>query len=144
MTTDSASTASPAPYRLTGQRLAVQEAIDAIPGSFSIEDLCEAVPGVGRATVFRTVKLLQEQGAICRLPLEDGGIRYQRSLDEHHHHLICRRCGSVTDFSDSALDGLITARATHSGFQLASHSVELYGSCERCTQAHESGTVAGA
>ncbi len=99
---------------------------------FTIEDICATTPGVGRATVFRTVKLLQESGALCRLVLEDGGIRYQLSAGGHHHHLVCSRCGAVTEFDDPTLDALILTTARHQRFQLDGHSLELYGTCANC------------
>ncbi|GAB4324128.1 MAG: Fur family transcriptional regulator [Dehalococcoidia bacterium] len=120
-------------HRLTGQRRAVLDAIGAAPAPFSIEEICEAIPGVGRATTFRTVKLLQELDLVCRVPLEDGTVRYQLSQsDAHHHHLVCSGCGAVAEFSDAGLDARIEANARASGFRLESHSVELYGLCRAC------------
>jgi len=121
-------------YRLTGPRRAVLDAVEGHAGPFTVEDLCAELPAVGRATVFRTVKLLQEQGAVCRLAQEDGGVRYQRSRGEHHHHLTCRACGAVTDFADSELDDRIAASAARAAFTLESHSVELYGLCAACAR----------
>jgi Fur family ferric uptake transcriptional regulator len=100
----------------------------------SIEDLCAALPDVGRATVFRTVKLLQELDVVCRVPLEDGTVRYQIGEGGHHHHLVCRSCGSVTEFSDAALDHRIDGQARAAAFSLEGHSVELYGVCATCAQ----------
>ena len=53
----------------------------------SIEELCAELPGVGRATVFRTMKLLQDLEAVCRVPLEDGTVRYQIATPGHHHRV---------------------------------------------------------
>jgi Fe2+ or Zn2+ uptake regulation protein len=122
-------------HRVTSPRRAVLDAIAARPGPFTVEDLCEVLPGVGRATVFRTVKLLQELDVVCRLPLEDGGVRYELSRGGHHHHLICSECGLVSDFSDAEIDTLIEANARTAGFQLAGHSLELYGRCRACQAA---------
>ena len=89
--------------------------------------MSERLPNIGRATVFRTVKLLHELDIVCRVPLEDGGVRYEHSRSgRHHHHLICSECGSVTEFSDPTLDAAIEQNATSAGFELDSHSAELY------------------
>lgn len=104
---------------------------------FTVEEISEAAPGVGRATVFRTMKLLQDLDLVCRLPLGDGGVRYEVSRSEHHHHLICSRCGSVTEFSDPELDSLIVANASEKGFRLDGHSLELYGLCASCAGASD-------
>lgn len=119
-------------HRLTGSRRAVLEAISGTHSPFTVEDICLAAPGVGRATVFRTVKLLQELDVVCRLPLGDGGVRYQLSHSEHHHHLICGNCGAVTEFNDPELDVLIRSNANDEGFRLDDHSLELYGLCRSC------------
>ena len=123
-------------YRLTGPRRNVVDALERAQPC-SIEDLCAALPDVGRATVFRTVKLLQELDVVCRVPMEDGTVRYQIGEGGHHHHLVCRGCGSVTEFADAALDRRIDGQAQSAGFALEGHSVELYGVCAAC--AHEPG-----
>lgn len=118
--------------RVTGARRGVLRAIAALEGPFTIEELAAALPDVGRATVYRTVKLLQESDLVCRMVLEDGGIRYELSQGDHHHHLICSKCGRVQEFSDAGLDAAIRENAARYGFDLAGHSVELYGLCASC------------
>jgi Fur family transcriptional regulator, ferric uptake regulator len=119
-------------HRITGPRRAVLDAIGRIEGPFTIEELSAAAPAVGRATVFRTVKLLQESDVICRMVLEDGGVRYELSSGGHHHHLICGACGRVDEFGDPALDALIRDNARTRAFHLDGHSLELYGRCSAC------------
>jgi Fur family ferric uptake transcriptional regulator len=119
-------------HRLTGPRREVLEAIRRLPAPFTVEELAAETPTAGRATVFRTVKLLQEAGLVCRLVLEDGGVRYELSRGGHHHHLICRSCGSVAEFSDPGLDALIEQNADAAAFALGAHSLELYGLCAKC------------
>jgi len=118
--------------RLTAPRRMVLDAIHASTAPFTVEDLCAALPGVGRATVFRTVKLLQDVDLVCRVPLEDGSVRYRVSRGGHHHHLICSECGAVAEFNDPDLDSLIQRNAGSQRFALASHSLELYGRCAAC------------
>jgi Fur family ferric uptake transcriptional regulator len=122
-------------HRVTGPRKVLLDAILEAKTPFTIEELCALTPEVGRATVFRTVKLLQEMEVICRLQLEDGGIRYQVSGGGHHHHLVCSNCGSVSDFNDPELDALIQRNANDARFRLGGHSLELYGRCSNCTTA---------
>ena len=100
--------------------------------TFTIEELTSAAPGVGRATVFRTMKLLQEADIVCRLVLEDGSVRYGVSRGSHHHHLICSECGRVDEFSNPELDALILHQAANRRFTLGGHSLELYGRCADC------------
>lgn len=119
-------------FRSTAPRRAVLHAIESARGPFTVEDLLAEVPGVGRATVFRTIKLLQELDMMCRVPLEDGTARYQVSEGDHHHHLVCRTCGSLTEFSDPEIDARIAEQARAQGFALQGHSLELYGLCRAC------------
>lgn len=121
-------------HRATDSRRAVLDAISLRQSPFTVEDICEAAPAVGRATVFRTMKLLQDLELVCRLPLGDGGVRYEVSRSAHHHHLICSRCGTVTEFSDPELDALIVANASREAFRLDGHSLELYGICASCPE----------
>ena len=133
MATDSAARLADTGHRLTATRRAVLDAIARSPRPFTIEELSARLPHIGRATVFRTVKLLSELEIVCRLPLEDGGVRYQRSgSGEHHHHLICGGCGAVAEFSDPELDDAIRRNAAVAGFALDAHSAELYGRCASC------------
>ena len=82
--------------------------------------------------MFRTIKLLQELELVCRVPLEDGTARYQLSEGGHHHHLVCRTCGAVAEFSDLEIDTRIQEQASTHGFALQGHSLELYGRCRDC------------
>lgn len=108
------------------------DAIQESSGPFTVEDLLSETPSVGRATVFRTIKLLQELDLVCRVPLEDGSVRYQLSEGGHHHHLVCRNCGSFTEFSDLEIDARIQEQANAHEFALQGHSLELYGLCKHC------------
>lgn len=121
-------------FRSTAPRRAVLDAIERAPGPFTVEDLLSQVPAVGRATVFRTIKLLQELDLLCRVPLEDGSVRYQLSEGTHHHHLVCRSCGRFTEFTDPEIDARIQEQAALHGFQLEGHSLELYGLCAACME----------
>ncbi|MGE0598726.1 MAG: Fur family transcriptional regulator [Dehalococcoidia bacterium] len=119
-------------FRSTAPRRAVLDAIQESSGPFTVEDLLSETPSVGRATVFRTIKLLQELDLVCRVPLEDGSVRYQLSEGGHHHHLVCRNCGSFTEFSDLEIDARIQEQANAHEFALQGHSLELYGLCKHC------------
>lgn len=119
-------------HRITATRRAILKAIASAESPLTIEEIGDRVPDIGRATVFRTVKLLTELGVICRVVLENRGIRYVLSTSSHHHHLICSECGSVTEFSSPQLDQAIQEEAEAAGFELSGHTVELYGKCKRC------------
>ena len=76
-------------YRATAPRRVIIELLEGKKEGFTAEEISNELPGVGRATVFRTVKLLLNAGVLCRLNMMDGAPRYSISSVEHHHHTIC-------------------------------------------------------
>jgi len=79
------------------------------------------------ATVYRTVRLLEDAGVIERLDFGDGRARFEEAKDEHHHHLIDVQSGAVIEFQSDELEVLKDRIAHDLGFQLMGHRLELYG-----------------
>jgi len=69
----------------------------------------DAAPGVGIATIYRTVKLLLDAREIQSVILPDGQLRYEAADLDHHHHFRCRVCGGV--FSPAMILGSMTGGA---------------------------------
>ena len=78
------------------------------------------------ATVYRTVKLLEEAGVIERLEFGDGRARYEES-GEHHEHLVDIETGEVIEFYNEALENMKRAIAEEMGYELVDHRLELFG-----------------
>lgn len=115
-------------FKATPQRWEVVRAIAAEQHQ-SMEEIRARCPGVGMVTVYRTLELLSELGLVRRLDL-GGGPRWELAED-HHHHLVCEGCGDVTEFDLCPLDpGLLDLPDL--GFEVRSHSVEVYGRCSVC------------
>jgi Fur family ferric uptake transcriptional regulator len=120
-------------HRLTASRRSVVEAALQSDDLFSVADVQRLVPRIGRATVFRTVRLLVDLDLVCRVRLEDGSLRYRlRAAADHHHHLVCTGCGSVEDFSDCGVDAVSKALAGRTNYEIQAHRLELYGLCPAC------------
>lgn len=122
-------------HRVTPSRKAVLAAITEADSHFTVDDICQRLPDVGRATVFRTVKLLVDLGVLCRVLLEDGSLHYRLGPPGeggHHHHLVCSACGRVRDFSACDITLLVDELARKSGYVIEGHWLELYGRCEEC------------
>ena len=120
-------------YRVTPPRRAVLAAILQQQGHFSVDDLIHRCRGAGRATVFRTIRLLTEMGAVCRVLLDDGSLHYRLSQrSQHHHHLVCTGCGKVQDLDDCAVGDLVRELAGSSGYDIEGHWLEFYGHCATC------------
>ena len=106
-------------------------------GHLSADDLCDLVhkedPRIGRATVYRTLKLLAECGVAYERRFGDGLTRYELADDaSHHDHLICVECGDITEFEEPRIEALQEHVAEDYGFELRSHKHELYGVCPKC------------
>jgi Fur family ferric uptake transcriptional regulator len=91
---------------------------------------------VSRASIYRILDLLVAHGLVNRLDLGGGLARYE-TVDprgEHHHHLVCDRCGRLTPFDDRGLEraiGRVSERLE--GFRVSDHEVVLHGACNTCS-----------
>ncbi|HUS17659.1 MAG TPA: Fur family transcriptional regulator [Chloroflexia bacterium] len=100
-----------------------------------VEAVQEQVPGIGRATVFRTLDMLAGLGVLHPIQDDGGhgaGQAYLVCEPVHHHHLICSSCNAVWDFVESELEARIATVARSQAFQLEGHRLELYGLCAAC------------
>ncbi|MBY0354922.1 MAG: transcriptional repressor [Rickettsiales bacterium] len=79
------------------------------------------------ATVYRTVRLLEESGIIERHDFGDGRARYEPAGEEHHDHLIDLKSGRVIEFTNKEIEKLQEFVAEQLGYQLVDHRLELYG-----------------
>jgi Fur family ferric uptake transcriptional regulator len=120
-------------YRITPPRLAVVAAVLRQTGHFTVDDILSHTPKVGRATVFRTVKLLTEMDILCRVLLGDGSLHYRVShRDGHHHHLVCTSCGGVQALDECIVTDTVGELSRSTGYQIEGHWLELYGQCGAC------------
>ncbi len=119
-------------HRLTYPRQAILDLVAQRPDGFTAEEVCAQLPQVGRATVYRTVKLLLNLGLVCKMAQPDGTPRYTLSGAGHHHHTLCVRCGAAADFQQCTVDLILqTLRAETAGVILG-HRMEVYVLCPRC------------
>lgn len=125
------------PRRITAQRQLVARALRGSGRTVRAVDLFDALrrehPRLGRATVFRTLDLLVEQGLAQRFEGEGHVYLYTACDPVHHHHLVCRTCGSTTDIDDAEVDALITSVRVRHRFVLDHGSLDFYGTCRHCT-----------
>lgn len=119
-------------HRLTTPRRRLLEVMDGLGDRFTADQVLAASPGVGRATVFRTLRLMQELGVVCQVVLDGGGVAYRLASGGHHHHVVCSECGAVSDFASHDIEDLVAELGRRTGFEIDSHRLELYGRCQRC------------
>ena len=95
--------------------------------------LKESMPGIGFATVYRTLKLFAESGIAREIQFGDGQTRYEHlHAGEHHDHLVCTRCGAIMEFENETIEKLQAEVARNHGFTIVNHKLELYGICAKC------------
>ena len=121
-------------YRITEPRREIVHALAGRGEGFTAEEIVTELPQVGRATIFRTLKLLLETGAICRLNMLDGAPRYSLSRVEHHHHTVCVRCGLVAEFRAATLERMMRAIGAEVPGEIVGHRIDLYVVCPSCME----------
>jgi Fe2+ or Zn2+ uptake regulation protein len=123
-------------YRLTVDRRQVVDLLSSQHEGISAEDLVARLPTVGRATVYRTLRLLVQQGLLCKVSADAGGPRYVLSSRMvHHHHAICVQCGVVREFRENVLERALRSLDSPHGDQVIGHRIEVYILCGSCRAA---------
>lgn len=126
----------------TRQRSLIIDTFFALGGHLSVEELWSRVrqddAKVSVATVYRTMKLLNDCGLAHARNFGDGQTRYEAAVGrDHHDHLICTRCGQIIEFENDRIEQLQETVAKSHGFRVTSHKMELYGLCLDCQRALE-------
>ena len=125
--------------RCTPQRQTIFEELVRMGGHFSAETLAERFrghtggPAISRATVYRTLALLQQCGLVREVLFTENHSHYEAvTTREHHEHMVCSVCGRAIEFDDSDLERVLAKAARAKGFSPMTHRVEVYGICDRC------------
>jgi len=122
--------------RPTRQRLAVLEALGGSDRPLTAQGLFAELGrngrGAGLATVYRTLQVLSQAGAVRTFPAGEGEIAYKLCDPGHHHHLVCERCGKVIELPSCEVEGWAERVAGKRGFAVSSHQADIYGSCAEC------------
>ena len=122
-------------YRITAPRRSVIAALDLKnEDGFTAEELCGELPAVGRATVYRTIKLLQKTGVICKLAMPDGAPKYSLARVEHHHHTVCVKCGAVGEFRHASIERMLRAIGREIPGEIVGHRLEVFTLCAGCEE----------
>jgi Fur family ferric uptake transcriptional regulator len=119
--------------RMTGPREIVVRALVAQPGVINPEALSYDLhpEGVGRATVYRTLDLLERYGMLTRVHVE-GCHGYTLCDEGHHHHLLCSGCNTVLPLDATGVEAEILRLAEQLKFRVDTHTLEFAGLCEAC------------
>ncbi|MFM7499388.1 MAG: Fur family transcriptional regulator [Actinomycetota bacterium] len=88
--------------------------------------------GIGLTTVYRALQSLLDDKIVDVLRREDGEALYRLCGEAHHHHLVCRSCGSTVEIEGSSVEKWAEAVAQEHRFREVGHTVELFGLCSKC------------
>ena len=98
-----------------------------------VADVQAIDPSVARGTVYRTLGLLHEAGALEKHDFWHGPPYYEVTFGKaHHDHLMCLQCGEILEFQEPRWEALQDEVVKHYGYQLLSHTHKLYGLCPKC------------
>ncbi len=122
--------------RATAQRATVLAELAAERDDVTAQQLHERLRArgerLGLATVYRTLRLLAEAGAVDVLSHHAGELCYRWCGDEHHHHLLCSECHRVVELVDCELDPWLERVSREHGFVTTGHRLEVSGVCADC------------
>jgi len=131
--------------RMTPERSIIVEEIFSSHEHFDAEQLIQRLvrrndgTRVSRSTIYRSIALLEEAGLIRKIARQDD-----RDIFEHdygypqHDHLICNRCGELTEFHNDHISELLGQIARDLGFRMEGHRLEVTGLCRNCCRAPSS------
>lgn len=116
---------------MTGQRRVIARVLEDADDHPDVEEMynraSEIDSNISIATVYRTVKLLEETGIVERHEFRDGRARYEIVPENHHDHLIDLKTGNVIEFENEEIEALQEKIARKLGYKLVDHRLELYG-----------------
>jgi Fur family transcriptional regulator, ferric uptake regulator len=125
-------------YRMSGPRSAVVETLATLGCSVTAKEIADRLrergEDVGVASIYRTLDLLDRLRLARRVDAAEGVARYE-PIDpsgQHHHHLVCERCGEVTAFEDRDLEHAIEELSRRVDYVVDAHDVTLRGECPAC------------
>jgi Fur family ferric uptake transcriptional regulator len=117
--------------KMTGQRRVIARVLSESDDHPDVEMLHERAtaidPRISIATVYRTVRLFEDEEILTRHDFGDGRARYEEVPEEHHDHLIDIDSGEVVEFTNEAIERLQDEVARELGYRLVDHRLELYG-----------------
>jgi Fur family transcriptional regulator, peroxide stress response regulator len=121
--------------RMTPQRHAILSYLYSSMNHPTADEIYKALegtfPNMSVATVYNNLRVFKEAGLVKELTYGDASSRFDANMSDHYH-VICRRCGKITDFDHPPLTSVEQKAAKATGFRVDSHRMEVYGICPAC------------
>jgi Fur family ferric uptake transcriptional regulator len=130
--------------KYTAERKLLLEAVMQNNEHFEVEqlllDLRQTARRVGKATVYRTLKLLVDCGIVREVHFSNKQVHYEHAYGQDpHDHMVCTRCGRIVEFDAADVVRLRTVLSSRYGFYPLSHRFQIRGLCENCAYPESSG-----
>jgi Fur family ferric uptake transcriptional regulator len=129
--------------RNTRQRAEVLALLQETEGFRTAQDLHQTLRQqgvkVGLTTIYRTLQLLVDAGEVDTTRTGGGEQLFRRCSRGHHHHLVCRHCGTTVEVSGPAVERWADKVANQHGFTDVDHTLEIFGTCANCAAASRRG-----
>lgn len=126
--------------RATRQKKAIRDVLEDAASPLTPPEICERarkqVPGLGIATVYRSLKALSEEGKVRTIEIPGEPPRYESAARGHHHHFLCRSCGTVFELAGCVAD---LPHLAPKNFSVEDHEIILYGHCASCKRSGKQG-----
>ena len=126
--------------RYTSGRRRLVDVLEGAAGPLTLPEVITSDPGLAQSSAYRNLRLLEQAGVVHRIVTSDDHARYElaEDLTEHHHHLICRSCGRVDDFTvtpdlEAELERALTTAARRHRYAVDHHRLDLIGTCATCS-----------
>lgn len=121
---------------MTRQRSAVRAELAREPAFRSAQDIHSRLRAggtrVGLTTVYRALQAMAEADEVDVLRSDDGEAAYRLCSKGHHHHLVCRSCGTTVEVEGRAVERWAAKVALEHGFTDVAHTIEVFGTCGQC------------
>lgn len=121
--------------QVTAQRLAVLRAVARRPHSTAdevAEEVRSEIGVISRQAVYDSLNLLAQKGLLRRIQPAGSSALYEDRVNDNHHHVICRHCGSTSDIDCAVGAAPCLTAAAGSGFRIDEAEVIYWGACPRC------------
>ncbi len=93
--------------------------------------LLQKLPTISLDTVYRTLTTLEQHGLVSRVQTQESQTRYEGRID-NHHHVICKKCGKITDFHWELLDAAALPDEIGKWGRIEQKTITLHGLCQEC------------
>ncbi|MEX2237044.1 MAG: transcriptional repressor [Dehalococcoidia bacterium] len=123
-------------HKLTPQRMLIVSACRKAPGHLSAADILAEVRRqfayVDGSTVYRTLTVLKDLRLVSETDIGEGETVYEWIREEPHHHLICKRCGSIEQLEHRYFEDLGSQITSSTGFRPDIDHFAVFGTCNEC------------